>query len=511
MQPSADHVAQAHGSCGHRFLREIRRLKPINFWQEVKCIFRLAVPMFLSQLMTALLSIVSSAFCGHLGKVELGAVSLATTVISIAGISIGMGLSAACDTLISQTFGSKNLKRIGVILQRGILILSIACFPCWAILINIEHILLAFKLPPEVVKLTQLYVQLFCAGLPVTFLYELETRYLQNQGITMPQVVTGVIANIINAIINYLFLYVLALGVEGSAAANVISRYVQATLLFGYIRWKKLHVNTWAGWSTDCLQEWGRFTRLAIPSLLMLCAEWWAYDSGMLYVGLIDEVQLGVQGILTQILTLTYRISLGFDFVSAFLVGNALGAGKPEQAVNSAKVALYCIGCISFINGVILVSVKDVVGYIFTNNKDIVQSISEAIPICAAYQWIVSLLAVFQGVLRGTGKQKLGAIVNLVGCYLIGLPIGISLMFAAKLGAFVFFLIVIFRIDWNEASDQAACIHCPEEFVPYAPENPAYDDEAPAYDFDLIYTPGKHLTVADTLSRATGIKTGTSG
>lgn len=38
------------------------------------------------------------------------------------------------------------------------------------------------------------------------------------------------------------------------------------------------------------------------------------------------------------------------------------------------------------------------------------------------------------GVLRGTGNQKVGAIVNAIGYYVIGLPIGISLMFVAKLG-----------------------------------------------------------------------------
>ncbi|GCB82502.1 hypothetical protein scyTo_0021628, partial [Scyliorhinus torazame] len=72
------------------------------------------------------------------------------------------------------------------------------------------------------------------------------------------------------------------------------------------------------------------------------------------------------------------------------------------------------------------------------------------------------------GVLRGAGKQKLGAIGNLVGYYLIGFPIGISLMFAAKLGVFglwsgliicvfvqlTLFLTVIYRINWKDASNQ---------------------------------------------------------
>lgn len=52
----------------------------------------------------------------------------------------------------TQTFGSGNLKRVGVILQRGILILLLACFPCWAILINTEPLLLAVKQSPEVAR-----------------------------------------------------------------------------------------------------------------------------------------------------------------------------------------------------------------------------------------------------------------------------------------------------------------------------------------------------------------------
>lgn len=51
-----------------------------------------------------------------------------------------------------QTYGSGNLKRVGVILQRGVLILLLACFPCWALLINTQLILLAVRQSPEVAR-----------------------------------------------------------------------------------------------------------------------------------------------------------------------------------------------------------------------------------------------------------------------------------------------------------------------------------------------------------------------
>lgn len=49
-----------------------------------------------------------------------------------------------------QTYGGKNLKQVGTILQRGILILLLFCFPCWALFINTERLLLLIQQDPEV-------------------------------------------------------------------------------------------------------------------------------------------------------------------------------------------------------------------------------------------------------------------------------------------------------------------------------------------------------------------------
>lgn len=47
------------------------------------------------------------------------------------------------------------------------------------------------------------------------------------------------------------------------------------------------------GWSWECLQDWGPFFRLAIPSMLMLCIEWWAYEIGSFLVGTWDGAVWG--------------------------------------------------------------------------------------------------------------------------------------------------------------------------------------------------------------------------
>uniref|UniRef100_A0A669CY69 Multidrug and toxin extrusion protein n=1 Tax=Oreochromis niloticus TaxID=8128 RepID=A0A669CY69_ORENI len=397
---------------------------PTNYRNELVQLFKLAGPVVISQLMVFMIGFVSTVFCGHLGKTELAAVALSIAVINVTGICIGTGLSLTCDTLISQTYGSGNLKRVGVILQRGVLILLLACFPCWAILINTEPLLLAVKQSPEVASLSQLYVKIFMPALPAAFMYQLQGRYLQNQGIIWPQVITGAIGNVFNAIINYVLIHQLDLGVAGSSAANAISQYLLASVLFIYICLRGLHKATWGGWSLDCLQEWGPFVQLAVPSMLMLCLEWWMFQVGGFLAGVISEAELGAQSVTYQLASLAYMFPLGFASAASVRVGNALGAGNIEQAKLSCKV------------------------------------IQRNLCLC--------LQAVAGGVLRGVGKQLVGALCNLVGYYFIGLPTGASLMFAAKMGIVgfwtgltvcvlvqsIFFITFLCRLDWKKAAEE---------------------------------------------------------
>ncbi|XP_056302390.1 multidrug and toxin extrusion protein 1-like [Danio aesculapii] len=449
-------------------LRKLRRLLPVIYKEEVIQLLKLAGPVFISQLMIFLISFVSTVFCGHLGKTELAGVALAIAVINVTGISIGSGLVSACDTLISQTFGSNNLKRVGVILQRGILILLLACFPCWALLINTKAILLAVRQSPSVASLSQLYVKIFMPALPATFMYQLQGLYLQNQGIIWPQVITGVAGNIFNALINYIFLYLLELGVPGSAAANTISQYSLAVILYTYIRCMGLHKATWDGWSWDCLQEWGSFICLAIPSMLMLCAEW-TYEIGGFLAGLISEVELGAQSIVYQLASIMYMFPLGFAVAAGVRVGNALGAGNTEQAKLSAKVSLVCGLLVSCVIAVIIPGTNNIIGYIFSKDEDIVHRVSQVMVMYGFVHLFDATSAITGGIVRGAGKQQIGALCNLVGYYCVGFPIGVSLMFALNMGIVglwigfftcvflqsLFFIILICKMDWKKATQEA--------------------------------------------------------
>ncbi|XP_069459712.1 multidrug and toxin extrusion protein 2 isoform X12 [Ovis canadensis] len=368
-------------------------LVPVGFGAEARTLFVLSGPLFLFQMLNFMVYVVSTVFCGHLGTVELAAVTLSVAFVNVCGVSVGFGLSSACDTLMSQSFGSPNKKHVGVILQRGVLVLLLCCLPCWALFLNTQLILLLCRQDPAVSRLAQEYVQVYIPGLPANFLYSLQAKYLQNQGIVWPQVFSGVVGNCVNALANYVLVSVLGQGVRGSAFANTVSQFSQAVFLLFYIVLKKLHLETWAGWSWECLQDWGPFFRLAIPSMLMLCIEWWAYEIGSFLVGLLSVLDLSAQAVIYEVATVIYMIPMGLSIAVCVRVGTALGAADTVQAKRSAISGTLCTVGTSLVVGILLSLLRNKLGHIFTNDEEVVALVNKVLPLYIFFQLFDALCA----------------------------------------------------------------------------------------------------------------------
>ncbi|XP_078688748.1 multidrug and toxin extrusion protein 2-like isoform X2 [Branchiostoma floridae x Branchiostoma belcheri] len=409
-------------------------------------------------------------FCPGFGS-ELRALTRLAwpTVVNVTGISLGIGLLTACDTLMAQTFGSDNKMRVGVILQRSILILLLSCFPCWSLYMNTEKLLLLTHQDPEVARLAGEFVTLFIPALPGVFLFFLSTKYLSTQGIVYPAMFINLFVNILNVPANYLCILYFGWGVRGAAIATGVTQYLLCLFMFLYIRVRKLHLQTWPGWRSDCLQEWGVYVKLAIAGLLMECLESLTFEIGTLLTGLIGTVNLAAQGIIMTINSLNFMIPFAMGIAASIRVGNELGAGNAAQAKLSAKVSIFSFCCYAFVASIVLVSSRHVLGSVFTNDKEVVRLIGEVLPIVGVTQLADSVQAGCAGILRGCGKQKLGAIITFSGYYVLGLPFIAIFMFKLHLGvkglyfglgiATMFqclsFLITIARTDWVQEARKA--------------------------------------------------------
>lgn len=73
--------------------------------------------------------------------------------------------------------------------------------------------------------------------------------------------------------------------------------------------WCGCSLSASTGWSLACLQDWGPFLTLAVPSMLMNCLEWWLYEITGFLAGIISELELGAQSVVYQLAALAYTVT----------------------------------------------------------------------------------------------------------------------------------------------------------------------------------------------------------
>lgn len=78
--------------------------------------------------------------------------------------------------------------------------------------------------------------------------------------------------------------------------------------------------------------------------------------------------------------------------------------------------------------------ISQIYGYLFSNDESVVRLVSQVMPLVASFQVADGLAGSCGGVLRGQGRQHLGAAFNIVAYYVLALPLGITLAFRAEYG-----------------------------------------------------------------------------
>jgi len=258
---------------------------PYGFKQEAKELFKLSWPLSLSILFHYMIQPISLAFCGHLGHTQLAAVAMALSVIYITTVSFGRGLAFGGDTYFSQTYGSTNKKMMGVYLQKGLLFGFLAALPIIGVLLNTETLLLLLGQNPIIAKLTQEYTLIFIPGVFAYCWLFLLMRYLLCQNRVIPNFIICVFSCGVNAVLHYVLLYQLDMGIKGSAMALASTYYLVLILFISYIWGSGIYKETWDGWSWQCLEDWGEFGKTVVASIVMTFLFWLCTEAGTFLAG----------------------------------------------------------------------------------------------------------------------------------------------------------------------------------------------------------------------------------
>jgi MATE family multidrug resistance protein len=366
----------------------------------------------------------------------LAAAALASMFASVTAWSIAFGTATALDTLCSQAWtGAKDKTLVGVHLQRALCILGLMFIPIAFIWWNCTDILLSLNQEPELAYLSGQFLRCLSLGAPAFIAFEATKKYLQAQGIMQASTYVLMIVSPINLILNYTLVYLppFELGFEGAPLATSFSYWLMLTLLICYIRFVDGKA-AWGGWSTECLTGWWPFLKLSIPSLLMITAEWWAFELSSLAASYLSTNDLAAQSIVLTTCSATYTIPFGVSVAASNRIGNALGESNAEKARRASIVAILFAIFFGGLNSTFFMAVRSKFGYVFTNDGDVVQLVSKIMPLCALFQIADGVAGVCGGVVRGMGRQSFAAWINLISYYVIALPLGYFLTFKMDWG-----------------------------------------------------------------------------
>lgn len=396
----------------------------------------LALPVSLSMVCNRVMSLTSVAFVGRLGPVPLAAAALATTLGNVTGNSIMVGLASAVSTLGGQAFGAGSYPTLGFVLQRAIIILTIAAVPISLAWWYSEGILRILGQEHDLAKASASYIRALIPGL---FFYAWNvclTAYLQSQRITRPAALAGVVAAVMHFPANIVFIHALGLGYVGAGLATSWSNGVVLCLNVLYASWFKRDEpgrETWPGFSVRAATtEWRPFLRLALPGILMM-SEWWASEANILLAGLLPDPEYNVAAVSIFQVTnaLAFMVPVGFSVAVSTRCANELGARRPAHARFASRVAFSLILAVEFIVSALLLAVKKHWGRLYTNDERIVRLVSALLVPLAVYTFFDGMLCVATGVIKACGRQWIAGPVVFFSYYVVGIPLACWLSFGS--------------------------------------------------------------------------------
>jgi multidrug resistance protein, MATE family len=422
---------------------------------ELGAMIALAIPVVLSELGWVAQGVVDNIMVGRLGPVAIGAVALGNAVFYTPAL-FGIGLLLGLDTLVSQAYGRRDHDECHRWLAQGVYLACIVTPPIMVLLIGLSYGFTHFGVIPEVAVLSGGYLRALSWSTLPLLLYGGTRRYLQGVGQVRVITLTYVLGNLLNWLGNWVLIYgklgFPAFGVNGSAISTCVARVGMAAAMLGFA-WNYERTRghpLFEHWARPELERLRQLVRIGAPAAGQILLEVGAWNLSTFAAGYLTPVALATHTIALNYASISYMVPLGVGAAAAVSVGHAMGTGF-----------------MVFAGAVFLVAPGPLIK-LYTHDPRVLAVGPSLLWIAAAFQIFDGIQTVSTGALRGLGETRVPMIANLVGYWVMGLPLGFILCFVLKWGIYGMWigltlsLIVIastLLIRWNRDSARIALAH----------------------------------------------------
>jgi multidrug resistance protein, MATE family len=409
---------------------------------------KIAVPVVMAELGWMTMGVVDTVMVGRLGPQAISAAGVGNA-IHIAFAIFGMAVMLGLDTLVSQAYGRKDIRDCHRWFFDGLTLAGLMTLPIMALLTLVWFAIPVLGFHAEVRPLIESYLGILMFSTPFLLGYAVCRRYLQAMHAVTPVMFALVMANIVNALGNYVFVYghfgFPAMGVAGSAWATVISRaFMLSALLFAVwridrARTREAGIDTHGLWRVERSFDPVRLRRLlalGLPAASQVGAEVGVFALATAMSGMLDPISSAAHQIALNMAGVAFMVPLGLGSAGAVRVGHAVGARDRERASAAGWTAIALSVAFMLIAASTFVLIPRQLIGLFSTDASVLSVGTSLLLLAALFQLFDGVQGVITGTLRGIGDTRTAMIVNLVAHWAIGLPVSYLLCFVLGWGVY---------------------------------------------------------------------------
>jgi MATE family multidrug resistance protein len=404
---------------------------------DVRATLRLALPIVAVQVGQSLMPVVDNIMVGHFSGEAMASVALGN-IYSMCLLLIAMGVLLGLDPVVSQAVGAGDDAGAARATRRGMVLAALLTIPVAVVHWPAAAVLRALGQHETILGTAQDYCRGSIVGLAPFLFVTVMRQSLQARHRVRPILIAIVLANLLNAALDWALIFghlgAPAMGAVGSGWATAISRWFLA-LLIAALAWPDLR-STFVPWTRDAFDvaAMRRVVAIGLPIGVQVGLEMAAFNVTGLLIGRMGDEQLAGHTAALSLASLTFMVPLGVGIAASVLVGNAIGRGDSPSARRAAGAGFLCGVGFMAASALTLVALPRLLAQAYTDVDAVVVVAASLIPIAGVFQVFDGAQVVASGILRGAGETRVPAAANLVGYWVVGIPIGWALATGAGLG-----------------------------------------------------------------------------
>ncbi len=415
------------------------RSLPLTDGPIVQSLLRLAWPVMLSNLFQTLYNFVDRFWVARLGSVEIAALALSWPLVFLV-LSIGAGITVAGTALVAQYTGARrpeeaNLAAGQVIAFTTVLAAVLAVIGLFAA----RPILTVMGAESDLIAAAMSYLRIIYAGIPLMFGTFVVTALLNGVGDTVTPMILMAISVGLNLLLDPFFIFGWGpfpeWGIAGAAVATVLSR---GLLALGGILWLfsgrlGIHLRP-----HHLKPRWGLIRRIvSIGGLASIGQTGTALGFSIMNGALarIGTVVLSAFAIGNAFISIVLMPAMGIGQATATMVGQNLGADRPDRATRSVWAGIGISSAILFTAAVVVLFLREHLIGFFLPDPEVIAVGSEMFFFVSLAFPFMGVIQVVMGAYQGAGHTFYSMFFGLFRLWALRVPLVYVLGFVVGMGA----------------------------------------------------------------------------